>query len=90
MSPSPFGPLLRSHRERRGLSRPQLAEKLAGEQSRSWMAIRQYEYGSVGAPDRETVLAIADALEIEGEERVTFLDAAGLYVEVVVTDSRAA
>jgi predicted ATPase/DNA-binding XRE family transcriptional regulator len=60
-----FGDILRKHRRAAGLSQEALAER-AGISTR---AIAELERGAVRAPRRDTLEMIADALEIDPEER---------------------
>jgi class 3 adenylate cyclase/transcriptional regulator with XRE-family HTH domain len=70
--PTPFGELLRRHREAAALSQERLAER-AG---LSTDAISALERGKRGAPRLETAGLLADALGLAGEERATFIAAA--------------
>ncbi len=70
--PDGFGMLLRSHRERRWLSRPELAERCG----LSVRAIFNLEQGKVRRPRGDSVRLLAEALELRGDERARFEDAA--------------
>jgi predicted ATPase/DNA-binding XRE family transcriptional regulator len=68
----PFGDLLRRHRLNTGLSQEELAER-AGLSARGISAL---ERGVRHTPQRESVLRLAEALALAGEERATFESAA--------------
>ena len=68
----PFGDLLRRHRLARALTQEGLAER-AGVSAR---AISDLERGARTFPHRETAILLADALQLEGRDRDTFLAAA--------------
>jgi transcriptional regulator with XRE-family HTH domain len=71
--PAEFGPLLRTHRERRLWSQERLAER-AGLSVR---AVGYLESGHVTRPRTTTVTLLADALGLSREELAGFRDAAG-------------
>ncbi|MGH2388638.1 MAG: helix-turn-helix transcriptional regulator, partial [Chloroflexota bacterium] len=64
--------MLRSHRRAAGLSQETLAER----SGLSTRGISDLERGINRTPQRETMLRLADALALSGEERVTFERAA--------------
>lgn len=79
-TPSPaFADLLRTYRERAGLSHADLGRRLFPERTRQ--AVWTWEYGSV--PARETVDAIATALDLPQADRISLLQAAGYVVFMV-------
>ncbi|MEU5153941.1 BTAD domain-containing putative transcriptional regulator [Glycomyces sp. NPDC021274] len=67
-----FGPLLKAHRERRGLTQ----RDLAGSSSVSLAAIRDLEQGRSRHPRRDSVHRLADALELSSQDRARFIAAA--------------
>jgi transcriptional regulator with XRE-family HTH domain/tetratricopeptide (TPR) repeat protein len=74
-----FGALLRTHRAWRRLSQDELSAR-SGVTTRT---IRELEHGRVRRPQPATVLRLADALELFGEEREYFVGASrGDVVEV--------
>lgn len=70
--PSLFGDLLRRYRVSRGLTQ----EGLAHAARLSTRGISDLERGARRAPRRDTVLLLAEALELSGEERAAFEGAA--------------
>ncbi|HEY8325330.1 MAG TPA: AAA family ATPase, partial [Ktedonobacterales bacterium] len=66
-----FGDLVRKHRLALGISQEELAEQ-AG---LSPHAVSNIERGATRAPWRPNAIALADALQLEGEERAIFLAA---------------
>ncbi|WP_205327315.1 BTAD domain-containing putative transcriptional regulator [Glycomyces sp. YM15] len=69
---SPFGPLLKSHRERRGLTQ----RDLAGHSGLSLAAIRDLEQGRSRHPRRDSVHGLAVALGLSNQDEARFLAAA--------------
>jgi transcriptional regulator with XRE-family HTH domain len=67
--PPPFGELLRRHRLAAGLTQEDLAER-AGLSARG---ISDLERGARSHPYQETVRLLADALALDGAERVALL-----------------
>src|SRR5581483_9119933 len=70
----PFGEMVRNYRQMRGLTVEQLAEATHLAPS----AIRTIEDGAGMAPPSETVKALADALQLKGDDRDWFTTAATL------------
>src|SRR5215467_8601348 len=70
----PFGEMVRNYRQMRGLSVEQLAEATNLAPS----AIRTIEDGAGMAPPSETVKALADALQLKGDDREWFSAAVAL------------
>jgi predicted ATPase/DNA-binding XRE family transcriptional regulator len=68
-----FGRLLRGYRRRAGLTQERLAER-AGISAKAVGAVEQ---GTRRAPHRQTVLVLADALELSPAERETLYQTAG-------------
>jgi class 3 adenylate cyclase len=66
-----FGDLLRDHRTLRGVT----IEQLATETGVAPGALREIEAGTRSAPSKKVVMALADALQISGEERGSLLSA---------------
>ena len=79
-----FGALLRRWRELRELSSNRLASRIGCDHS----SISRWEHGS-RVPDRINAIALADALNLTGAHRVTFLSYAG-YLEHPLTEAQAA
>jgi transcriptional regulator with XRE-family HTH domain len=71
-APIPFGDCLRRWRKAAGLSQSELADR-AGLSVRG---LNDLERGARKTPRRETVLLLADALGLDGEDRAAFLAAA--------------
>src|ERR1051326_1291318 len=67
-----FGQMLRRYRTRRGLTQEELAEAARI----SVRSITDLERGASRSPHKNTVILLADALQLAGEERVAFLEAA--------------
>src|SRR5215203_4349941 len=72
VGPAVFGVLLRGHRERAWLSRRELAQRCG----LSVRTIFNLEQGRVRSPRGDSVRLLADALELRGDERDRFEDAA--------------
>jgi transcriptional regulator with XRE-family HTH domain len=79
-----FGTLLRHWRELRGLSMKRLAV-LSG---LDYSSVSRFESGT-RKPERETVIALADALQLTGAHRVMFVGSAN-HLEHPLTESQAA
>jgi transcriptional regulator with XRE-family HTH domain len=69
-----FGRQVRRYRERRGLTQA----ALAGLSTVSERAVRNLELGQVGAPRRDTVHLLAEALRLGEQERIAFMAAADM------------
>ncbi|WP_246128134.1 helix-turn-helix domain-containing protein, partial [Amycolatopsis rhizosphaerae] len=67
-----FGALLLRHRQAAGLTQAELAERSGV----SVRALRELERGRAQAAQRRSAEALADALELDGEQRKRFLDSA--------------
>src|SRR5512139_1582541 len=67
-----FGRLVRSHRQRLGLTQQELADK-AGVGERS---VRNVESGQIEVPRPTTVRLLADALGLTGRQREQFFETA--------------
>lgn len=67
-----FGKVLRRLRERKGMTQ----EQLAGASGVSVATIRRLETGKATNPRRDTVVRLADALDLRPEERTELLEAA--------------
>ena len=79
-----FGARLRAWRVLRGLTRKHLARLIDCDPS----TISRIESGSRPHPERETVIALADALELTGAHRLIFLSYANV-IERPLTDAQA-
>jgi transcriptional regulator with XRE-family HTH domain len=79
-----FGAMLRHWRLLRGLSMVRLAEMA----DMDYSSISRLESGSRPNPERETVTALADALELTGAHRVMLFGSAG-FVEHPMTEAQA-
>lgn len=71
MDESPFGALLRGHRERLLLTQEQLAERAV----LSVRCIRGIESGSVRSPRSSSVTSLVEALELSDAQRLAFATA---------------
>ena len=80
-----FGERLRTWRKLRGLTRAHLARMIGGDPS----SITRLESGSRPNPTRETVVALADALELTGAHRAMLFGSCRL-LEHPLTDAQAA
>src|SRR5690348_11718651 len=69
-----FGDLLYQHRTLRGLS----VDELAAAANIAPSALRDIEAGKRPAPPESVATALAEALQLDKEERETFLDSADL------------
>jgi transcriptional regulator with XRE-family HTH domain len=78
-----FGTLLRHWRELRGLS----MKRLAALSGLDYSSVSRFESGT-RKPERETVIALADALQLTGAHRAVFLSVAG-FIESPLTDAQA-
>lgn len=74
-----FGDMLRDHRTVRGLS----IEKVATTAGIAPSALREIEAGARPAPSRKIVRALADAMNLDGEDRHALVDAAELASPLV-------
>ena len=74
-----FGDLLRDHRTVRGLT----IEDVATAAGIAPAALREMETGARPAPSRKLVRALADAMDLDGEDRRTLVDAAELTTSPV-------
>jgi class 3 adenylate cyclase len=74
-----FGDRLRDYRTLRGLS----IEEVATAAGVAASAIRDMEAGKRSAPSKEVVVALADALGLNKQEREAFFDAADLDIPIV-------
>lgn len=71
MDESPFGALLRGHRERLLLTQEQLAERAA----LSVRCIRGIESGTVRSPRSSSVTSLVEALKLSDSQRLAFASA---------------
>jgi len=74
-----FGDMLRDHRTVRGLT----IEEVAAQAGIAPSALREMETGARQAPSRKIVRALADAMNLESEDRRDLIDAAELTSPVV-------
>lgn len=72
--PTRFGALLRTYRERARLTQPELARRAGTADS----SISQWENGHRGRRlQRDTIIRLAEAIGLDGEDRTALLEAAG-------------